>query len=61
MDFWNDNNMFVTQKKWKIWTTKKCQSNVKIKINNKTSSNEDFIIEMHWNFAINFLKIKNKK
>jgi hypothetical protein len=28
-----------------------CQSSVKIKINNKKSSNEEFIIEMHWKFA----------
>jgi len=55
MDFWNDNNMFVTKKKWKMWTKNKCQSSVKIKINNKTSSNEDFIIEMHSNFPTMYL------
>ncbi len=26
MDFWNDNIMFVTPKKWKMWTPKRCQS-----------------------------------
>ncbi len=32
MDFWNDNIMFVTYKKWKMWIQKICQSNVKRKI-----------------------------
>ncbi len=35
VDFWNDNNMFVTQKNWKLWTQKICHSNIKIKIKNK--------------------------
>ncbi len=33
------------------------QSSVKIKINNKTSSNEEFIIEMHGNFLILYIYI----
>jgi hypothetical protein len=41
MDFWNDNTMFVTQKKWKMWIQKRCQSSVKIK--NKTLSNEELV------------------
>jgi hypothetical protein len=28
---------------------KKCRSNVKIKINNKTWLNKEFINEVHWN------------
>jgi hypothetical protein len=32
MDFSNDNTTFVAQKKWKMWTQKKCQSSVKINI-----------------------------
>jgi len=39
------------RKNEKMWTTKKCQNSVKIKINNKKSSNEKFIIEMHRKFA----------
>jgi hypothetical protein len=34
-----------------------CQSSVKIKINNKKSSNEKFIIEMHWKFAYIYIYI----
>jgi hypothetical protein len=33
MNFWNDNIMFVTHKKWKVWIQQICQSSVKIKIN----------------------------
>jgi hypothetical protein len=50
MDIWNDNIMFVTYKKWKMWIQKICQSNVKIKIKKKASSNEKFISEVHWSF-----------
>jgi hypothetical protein len=60
MDFWNDNTTFVTQKKWRMWTQEKCQSSVKIKIKNIVSSNEKFIIKVHWNFPniyILFLKV----
>jgi hypothetical protein len=32
VDFWNDDTMFVTQKKWKMWTQKICHSIIKIKI-----------------------------
>ncbi len=31
MDFWNDDIMFVTHRKWKMWTQKICHSNIKIK------------------------------
>jgi hypothetical protein len=48
MDFWNDNSTFVTLKK--NVDSKKCQSSVKIKLKNKTSSNENFNNEVHWNF-----------
>jgi hypothetical protein len=34
-----------------------CQSSVKIKTNNKTSSNEKFIIEMHRKFPILYIYI----
>jgi hypothetical protein len=30
--FWNDDIMFVTHRKWKMWIQKICHSNVKIKI-----------------------------
>jgi hypothetical protein len=51
MDFWNDNTTFVTQRKWKMWIQKICQSNVKFKNNNNNKSlHEEFINEVHWNF-----------
>jgi len=39
------------RKNEKCGLQKICQSSVKIKINNKKSSNEEFIIEMHWKFT----------
>jgi hypothetical protein len=50
-----------TEKNEKCGLQKICQSSVKIKINNKTSSNEEFIIEMHWNFPIYLLILKSFK
>jgi len=32
MEFWNDDIVFVTQRKWKMWIQKVCHNNVKIKI-----------------------------
>jgi hypothetical protein len=32
VNFWNDDTMFVTHEKWKMWTQKICHSNIKIKI-----------------------------
>jgi hypothetical protein len=31
VDFWNDDTMFVTHKKKKLWTQKICHNNIKIK------------------------------
>jgi len=32
VDFWNDDTMFVTHWKWKMWTQKICHSIIKFKI-----------------------------
>jgi hypothetical protein len=50
MDFWNDNTTFLTHKKKEMWIQKICQSIVIFFQKNKTSSNEELISEMHWNF-----------
>jgi hypothetical protein len=43
----------------KIWTQKIHQSNVKIELKNKSSSNEELISEMHWKFPnIHFSNLK---
>jgi hypothetical protein len=49
MDFWNDNTTFVTQRKWKLWTQKICQSSV---------INEEFISEVYWNKFPNIYILK---
>jgi hypothetical protein len=50
MNFWNDNTTSVTQKKMKNVDSKNCQNSLKLKNKNKTSSNKEFINEVHWNF-----------
>jgi len=52
--------LHLSHKKMKIVDSKKCQSNVKIK--SKTSSNENFISEVHLKFLnIYFLIFKKFK
>jgi hypothetical protein len=47
MDFWNDNNTFITKKKWKMWTQKNVKVVSKLKLKNKTSSKKEFTNEVH--------------
>jgi hypothetical protein len=54
MNFSNDNTMFVTQK-WKTWNKKITKVMSKEKLKNKTSTNEKFISEVHWNFPNFFI------
>jgi hypothetical protein len=56
MDFWNDNTTFVAQNE-KFGLKKYVKVMWKI---NKTSSNEKFISEMHWNFLIYIISINFK-
>jgi len=39
VDFWNDDIMFVTHTKWKMWTQKLCHNNIKIKIGHHKMNN----------------------
>jgi len=57
--------LHFSQKKWKMWTQEICQSNVKIKIKIKTSSNEEFINEvfsifksLKWRDCCKFLSLR---
>ncbi len=59
MDFWNDNIMFVTKKKWKMWIQKIVKIVSKYKLKNKTTSNEEFISEVHWIFLNIYIYIFN--
>jgi hypothetical protein len=51
MGFWNDEIKFVTQIEWKQWIQNVCESNVKMKIEKKSPSNENFQIKMHRTFS----------
>jgi hypothetical protein len=47
MDFWNDVNTFVTQRKKKMWIQTICHKKVKIKIKKYATINEEFKNKMN--------------
>jgi hypothetical protein len=63
MDFWNDDNMFVTKIKQKMWTQKVCYNNVKLKIEKNHHQMRNLRIKCIKNFPIeeNLIYFWNKK
>jgi hypothetical protein len=58
MDFWNENITFVAQRKWKMWIQKNVNIVSKLKLKSKSSSNEEFISEVHWKFPYIYIYLK---
>jgi hypothetical protein len=51
MDFWNDNIMFITQRKWKTWIQKIRQSSVKNCFKKKKHDQmKNWLVKCIWNF-----------